>query len=105
METEVGLPLEYSQKVDFNDKIIERQKEKDESFSTPIDNIIHEEQEPIHYYNEPVYSHHPPQPYYPLEKPDFFSSLDKTTYIMAFLAFILGYFMGKTVQPVIIRPG
>ena len=35
---------------------------------------------------------------------DFFGEIDKTTYIIIFVAFILGFFMGKTMQPVILRP-
>ena len=34
-----------------------------------------------------------------------FEELDKTAYIIIFVAFILGFFMGKTMQPVILRPG
>ena len=36
-------------------------------------------------------------------KKDIFSDLDKTSYIIIFVAFILGFFMGKTMQPVILR--
>lgn len=39
----------------------------------------------------------------PVVKPDPFSNLDKTAYIVIFVAFILGFFMGKTMQPVILR--
>lgn len=35
---------------------------------------------------------------------DIFGDFDKTTYIIIFVAFILGFFMGKTMQPVILRP-
>ena len=35
---------------------------------------------------------------------DIFGEFDKTTYIIIFVAFILGFFMGKTMQPVILRP-
>lgn len=35
---------------------------------------------------------------------DIFNDLDKTAYIVIFVAFILGFFMGKTMQPVILRP-
>jgi len=42
-----------------------------------------------------------PQPVPP--KKDIFSEIDKTTYIVAFVVFILGFFMGKTMQPVILR--
>ena len=41
----------------------------------------------------------PPAP----QKRDLFSEIDKTTYIIAFVVFILGFFMGKTMQPVILR--
>ena len=41
----------------------------------------------------------PPAP----QKKDIFSEIDKTTYIIAFVVFILGFFMGKTMQPVILR--
>ena len=36
-------------------------------------------------------------------KKDIFSDLDRTAYIIIFIAFILGFFMGKTQQPVILR--
>ena len=36
-------------------------------------------------------------------KKDIFSDLDKTAYVIIFIAFILGFFMGKTMQPVILR--
>ena len=32
-----------------------------------------------------------------------FTNLDKNTYIVMFIAFIVGFFMGKTMQPVILR--
>ena len=35
---------------------------------------------------------------------DFLSDMSKTNIIMLFVVFILGFFMGKTMQPVIIRP-
>ena len=39
------------------------------------------------------------------EKYDIFANLDKTGYVIIFVAFLLGFFMGKTMQPVILRPG
>ena len=50
---------------------------------------------------------HQPQ-IYPFEhenKKDVFANIDKTSYIIIFIAFILGFFMGKTMQPVILRHG
>ena len=52
------------------------------------------EPEYIYYKNEPVSN---PQPI------DLFGNLDRTAYILIFVTFILGFFMGKTMQPVIIR--
>ena len=40
----------------------------------------------------------------PEKKVDIFAELGKTAYIIIFVAFILGFFMGKTMQPVILRP-
>lgn len=37
------------------------------------------------------------------QKKDIFSDIDKSTYIIALVVFILGFFMGKTMQPVILR--
>jgi len=48
-----------------------------------------------------IYYQQPP----PVTKNDIFSNLDKTAYILIFVAFILGFFMGKTMQPVILRHG
>ena len=47
-----------------------------------------------------------PQQVYPVhdKASDIFTSFDKTAYIIIFVAFILGFFMGKTMQPVILRP-
>ena len=46
-----------------------------------------------------------PQQIYPIEqKKDIFTDIDKSVYIVIFIAFILGFFMGKTMQPVILRP-
>tara|TARA_B110000285_G_C14796681_1_gene455518 strand:- start:408 stop:692 length:285 start_codon:yes stop_codon:yes gene_type:complete len=45
----------------------------------------------------------PPQQAPAPPKRDIFSEIDKTTYIVAFVVFILGFFMGKTMQPVILR--
>jgi hypothetical protein len=45
----------------------------------------------------------PPPPQAPAQKRDILSDIDKTTYIIVFVVFILGFFMGKTMQPVILR--
>jgi len=48
-----------------------------------------------------------PPPMYQSQQPkvDFFANIDKTTWIIGFVVFLLGFFMGKTMQPVILRPG
>ena len=58
-------------------------------------NFFYQPQQPMMQFQPP-----PPPP-----KTDFLGSIDKTTYIIAFVVFILGFFMGKTMQPVILRPG
>jgi hypothetical protein len=54
----------------------------------------------VHYY-QPA----PPMPAVSSEptKKSFLEDLDKNVYIIIFVAFILGFFMGKTMQPVILR--
>tara|TARA_B100000405_G_scaffold224565_1_gene159926 strand:- start:977 stop:1246 length:270 start_codon:yes stop_codon:yes gene_type:complete len=89
MEAEVGTPIEYNPD-DFVDKELEVQKESERE-------------------NNEQYYFPPPQHYYepppPIQKEDIFSNLDKTAYVIIFVSFILGFFMGKTMQPVILRPG
>ncbi len=76
METDIGNPIEYTPDV-------------------PTPN--QDDQQPEYYY--------PPQQHQSFEpnKPDFFSTIDKSTWIIAFAVFLLGFFMGKTMQPVILR--
>lgn len=83
METDIGNPIEYNPQVD------ERNEE-------PL-----QEQEPHYYFPHP----HAMMPPLPPTKTDIFTQLDKTAYIVIFVAFILGFFMGKTMQPVILRHG
>ena len=58
--------------------------------------------------NDFTYYHQQQQPVINYEnyqdKKDLFTNLDKTAYVVIFVAFILGFFMGKTMQPVILRP-
>jgi|TARA_B110000971_G_C19746909_1_gene380104 hypothetical protein len=95
METELGNPIEY------NPEILEKNDRND---SEDIQDHIQTDQQ--FYYQPPQ-----PQPYMiPHEqftnKPvDFFATLDKFAYTVIFVAFILGFFMGKTMQPVILRHG
>jgi 5-deoxy-D-glucuronate isomerase len=88
METDIGNPIDY---------IPHKEEEKHEDDSSPID----EEQ---YYYQQPPQQYFQPPTYQmPMEKTDFFSSVDKSVWIIAFAVFLLGFFMGKTMQPVILR--
>ena len=45
----------------------------------------------------------PPPPPPPVKK-DFFADMDRTTYIMIFIAFVLGFFMGRgMIQPILFK--
>jgi len=81
MDTEISSPIEYNPEVNEDDIQME---------------------EPQQYYYPPP---PPPPMVLPPPKEDFFASLDKTAYLVIFAAFILGFFMGKTMQPVILRHG
>ena len=75
----------------------------------PIDDSIMQEPEirtrtPVPE-EQPQYVYYQPQeqPFIQDTKKDIFSDLDRTAYIIIFVSFILGFFMGKTMQPVILR--
>ena len=99
MEADVGTPIDYNP----DDFIHKEHVDDDEEIK---------QREPRN--NEPYYFSHPPQQYYEpshyqqqqqQKNNDIFSNLDKTAYVIIFVSFILGFFMGKTMQPVILRPG
>ena len=96
MESEVGTPIEYNP-----DEFINKKGDNNDFIDDENDQYY--EQPPPHT-QQPIYVHQPQVPL-PQEKNDIFSSLDKTGYIVIFVAFLLGFFMGKTMQPVILRPG
>jgi hypothetical protein len=82
METDIGNPIDYDP---INDPL-NTHHEKNED-STPInDQMIN-----------------PQQQFQQYEKSDFLSNVDKSTWIIAFAVFLLGFFMGKTMQPVILK--
>lgn len=87
METEIGNPIEYNPVLDT------MEDEKDES---------NEKQHEEGYYFHPSPPMPPPQ-YQEKESFDLFKNVDKSTWIIAFAVFLLGFFMGKTMQPVILR--
>ena len=96
MESEVGTPIEYNP-----DEFINKKCDNNDFIDDENDQYY--EQPPPHT-QQPIYVHQPQVPL-PHEKNDIFSSLDKTGYIVIFVAFLLGFFMVKTMQPVILRPG
>ena len=82
METDIGNPIEYNP-------------------------TIEKEEEPVQD-EQPYYMDYPMQPPMPPPIPqndkfDLFEKVDKSTWIIAFAVFLLGFFMGKTMQPVILR--
>ena len=87
MESDIGNPIEY------NPVLQEVPEEKDES------NEKHSEE----YYFHPSDYPPPQQPYQGQESFDLVKNVDKSTWIIAFAVFLLGFFMGKTMQPVILR--
>ena len=86
METDIGNPIEYNPNLE---KIEEQPNQ--------------EEEEPYYenYSMQPPMQFHPPPPQN--DKFDMFEKIDKSTWIIAFAVFLLGFFMGKTMQPVILR--
>ena len=92
METDIGNPIDY------NPDILDKEDEMHPQHSEQQQ----QQPEDEYYYYPPA----PPQAAMPqVQKIDLFNDLDKTAYIVIFVAFILGFFMGKTMQPVILRPG
>ena len=89
METDIGNPIDYNSSID------PLNQERDEDNKQ---DMVHE---PEQYYFHPSEMHYTRPP--PEEKKDFFTSIDKSTWIIAFAVFLLGFFMGKTMQPVILR--
>lgn len=92
METDIGNPIHYSPDINVKD---------DESVGVGRDEDMYYQQPQQH-----MPMMHPMMHMYPpptdSNKLDF-SNLDKNTYIVMFIAFIVGFFMGKTMQPVILR--
>jgi len=87
METDIGNPIEYNPNID------PLNQEKDE------DNKNEEQ----YYFHPSEMNYPPPLPPPQSDKFDLFANIDKSTWIIAFAVFLLGFFMGKTMQPVILR--
>ena len=92
METDIGNPIDYDPTMDPLNKSDEKHED-----STPINDTMVQDQSYYVHPSEMMY--HNPLP----EKADFLSNIDKSTWIIAFAVFLLGFFMGKTMQPVILK--
>ena len=89
MEADIGNPIE------FNKDVHENEHEQ------------HQQPEPDYYQQQPMMMMPPNMYQQPYEQPkvDIFANIDKTTWIVGIVVFLLGFFMGKTMQPVILRHG
>jgi len=94
METDIGNPIDYDPTLDPLNKNDEKHED-----STPISDHMIQDQSYYPHPSEMMY----PQQFQQVEKNDFLSNIDKNTWIIAFAVFLLGFFMGKTMQPVILK--
>jgi hypothetical protein len=95
METDIGQPFQYTPDPPST-------KDEDED-STPImEQEYHHPQPPPQQWASPHDFGYGAPPPPPSQKFDL-GSLDKNTLVIAFAVFLLGFFMGKTMQPVILR--
>jgi len=85
MEADIGNPIEF-------DKMRNEPEEEEPEYYQP-------QPQPMMYPQMMMYPGHPQK------SNDIFSNIDKSTWIIGFVVFLLGFFMGKTMQPVILRPG
>tara|TARA_B110000503_G_scaffold142767_1_gene240830 strand:+ start:3530 stop:3805 length:276 start_codon:yes stop_codon:yes gene_type:complete len=89
METDIGNPIDYNPTI----SPLEGQGKEEE----------HKSQEEHYYYHPSEMTYAPPPPPDTSTGVDLFKNVDKSTWIIAFAVFLLGFFMGKTMQPVILR--
>ncbi len=90
METDIGNPIEYNPDID---PLVQEENEKNSQ-------QVPDEQQ---YYFQPQEMNYQYQSQTPPQENDLFKNIDKSTWIIAFAVFLLGFFMGKTMQPVILR--
>ena len=89
MEADIGNPIEF-------DKELKLHHHDDQEPEPEYYQHQHQQQQPMMY---------PQMMMYPQKNNDIFSNIEKSTWIIGFVVFLLGFFMGKTMQPVILRPG
>ena len=96
METE----LRPAHEVDFGARI---DPEPEQEFHPDDSSPIYYQPHPQQQQQQPVHMFHPPIQSQSSSK-NLFEDDDKMKYIIPFIAFIIGFFMAKTMQPIIIRP-
>ena len=97
METDIGT-IEPS-RVDFQGLRPEmaHELEPEPEHEPRVEQVRHQEWDPVQYY--PI-----PQSYQQPEKRDILADMDRTTYIFLFIAFIVGFFIGRgMIQPVVLK--
>lgn len=95
METDIGNPIDYKSEIEsLNNDYYDEDPRQRVSYMPPPP-----PPPPMNYGMQQQW-----QPVDVNKTNDLFSSIDKTAYVIIFVAFILGFFMGKTMQPVILRP-
>ena len=90
MEADIGNPIDFNKEEHIQDS----EPDQDHDYYQHQ----HQAQNPMMMMPPPMYQSQQP-------KVDLFANIDKTTWIVGFIVFILGFFMGKTMQPIILRPG
>ena len=100
METDIGAPLfeglRPNEELEHERPLTPPQQQQQQP--------VQQEQQWDHmqYYMPPTAP--PPSPVYPHVKKDIFADMDRSSYIMIFIAFVLGFFMGRgMVQPVLFK--
>jgi len=88
MEADIGNPIEFDKELKMQDD----QEPEQEYYH-------HQQQQPMMYPQMMMYPEQQPQ-----KNNDIFANIDKSTWIIGFVVFLLGFFMGKTMQPVILKP-
>lgn len=103
METDIGNPIDYKSEVESLNKDYD---DRDEFYDEQQNHPSYMQRQPLPPPPPPMFPgmQQQWQPIDANKTNDVFSSIDKTAYIIIFVAFILGFFMGKTMQPVILRP-
>jgi hypothetical protein len=93
MEADIGNPIEFNKnEIDLGRDDIRDQDQEQQDYYAPQQMMY-----PSMMYPSPMQQQQ--------QKVDIFANIDKTTWIIGFVVFLLGFFMGKTMQPVILRPG